>query len=510
MTMDLARPGAGAFAIENGRVVAVGDRQSVLGEAPRGASILDFRDCDVVPGFHDAHTHLSGGALELAGIDLRAAASSGSIAEAVRLADRKLPPGAWVRGFGWDETRWAPGDRPSRSLLDRAAPGRPVLLSRTDVHVVWLNTAALDAVGKLQEGSTGLLRDAEATAARKRVPLPPKHELESMVKGAIEQAARHGITSFEDVVEPWSLPVYQGLASKGDLRLRVGAWLPLETEDAEAAEWRRRYPSDDPRLSCSVRKVFLDGTLGARTAALRSVYSDDPSTAGSLLEEPDELVDRMRRLAGGGWAMAVHAVGDRAVDVALDLLRGLPRPPHGRRHRIEHAQLVSSTAIERMVASDLVVSVQPAHWLEDRRWIARRVGSAREAWLYPWRRLVDAGVAVALGSDWPVASLDPRVTLAVAVRGGRSREEWRVRPGPPPGREGELLDFQEALAAYTTGPARASGDEDRGILREGSRADFVVIAPSGPGGTGDPEGWSVRATYVAGQRVWPDPEPSEV
>ena len=510
VTMDLARPRARAFAVSRGRILAVGEFDDVAAVVPGGTPRVDLREFDVFPGLHDAHTHLSGGALERVGLDLRAATSSAEVGRAVRTGARGLPEGTWVRGFGWDDTRWAPGDRTTRGILDMAAGRRPVLLGRVDGHVAWANAAALEAVGGDPRETTGLLRDAAADAARRRVPLPDTTTLAAHVAAVLEEASRFGITSLEDVVEPWSLGVYERLLSNRRLPIRIGAWLPVHAEDEEAEALRRLHPPRHPWLSCGVRKVFLDGTLGSRTAALHHPYADDPETTGVLREDPERLATRLRSLAGDDWAIALHAVGDRATGIALDLLRGLPQAGAGRRHRIEHAQVVSPTDIDRLASSRAVVSLQPAQWVDDRRWLAARIGRGRDVWVHPWRRLVLAGVAVAFGSDWPVAPLDPRVALAAAVRGGRSWEESRHLSGPPAGREGELLDFEEALAAYTVGPARAAGDERRGALREGARGDFVAVRATGPGGTEDPEGWSVVATYVAGRRAWPDPEPAEV
>lgn len=492
-TMDLARPHARALAVRGGLVVAVGTEAEAASSVPPGSPRIGFDDLDVIPGFHDAHTHLSGGAAALAGLDLRSAPSSAAIVEAVRREASRLGPAAWVRGFGWDESRWTPGDRPTRDALDAASPGRPVLLSRVDGHATWGNALALRAAGFDPAEPSGILRELEAEAARRSAPLDPPGVLADRVASRLEEAARFGITSLEDVVEGWSLPVYRRLLAEGRLRLRVGAWLPVEADDEEAEAWLRLHPPDHPRLSCGVRKAFLDGSLGSRTAALRSPYADAPHTRGALRDDLAALRGCLEDLAARGWAVALHAVGDRAVGAAIDLLRGLPLPGGGRRHRIEHAQVVAAADLERLAASDAVVSLQPAQWTEDRTWLSARLGSGGDSWVHPWRRLVRAGAAIAFGSDWPVAPLDPRAALAAVVRGG-------------PGRDGETLDLETALAAYTAGPARAAGDARRGVLREGARADFTVIADRGPAGRRDPRRLEVHATYVDGRRVWPEPE----
>jgi hypothetical protein len=491
--MDLARPYARALAVSGGLVVAVGTEDEASSSVPAGTPRIDLDLCEVIPGFHDAHTHLSGGAEALAGLDLRNAPDSAAVVEAVRKEALRLEPSAWVRGFGWDETRWPPHDRPTRDALDAAAPGRPVLLSRVDGHTTWGNARALRASGFDPEEPTGILREADAAAARRSVPLPPPAVLADRVAGRLEEAARFGITSLEDIVEDWSLPIYRRLLADGRLRLRVGAWLPVETGDEEAEEWLRLQPPQHPHLSCGVRKGFLDGSLGSRTAALRSPYADAPYTRGGSRADLAALEERLSGLAARGWAVALHAVGDRAVAAAIDLLRGLPLPGAGRRHRIEHAQVVAPADLERLAASEAVVSVQPAQWAADRGWLSLRLGRRRDSWVHPWRRLVRAGAVVAFGSDWPVGPLDPREALSAAVRGG-------------PGRDGETLDLETALAAHTVGPARAWGDARRGVLREGARADFTVLTDRGPVGSRDPRRFEVCATYVDGRCVWPDRE----
>lgn len=496
-TMDLARPHARALAVSGGLVVAVGTEEEAASSVPAGAPRVDFEGSEIIPGFHDAHTHLSGGAEALSGLDLRTARDSAAVVEAVRLEASGLEPSAWVRGFGWDESRWPPGDRPTREALDAASPRRPVLLSRADGHATWGNARALRAAGFDPAEPTGILREAEAAAARRSAPLPPPGVLADRVARRLEEAARYGITSLEDVVEDWSLPIYRRLLEEGRLRLRVGAWLPVEADDEAAEEWLRLHPPDHPSLSCGVRKAFLDGSLGARTAALRSPYADAPHTRGFLRDDLAALRERLEGLAARGWAVALHAVGDRAVAAAIDLLRGLPLPGGGRRHRIEHAQVVAPADLERLAASEAVVSLQPAQWTEDRAWLSARLGKRRDSWVHPWRRLVRAGAVVAFGSDWPVAPLDPFEALAAAVRGG-------------PGRDGETLELETALAAHTAGPARAAGDARRGVLREGARADFTVLTDRGPAGSRDPRRFEVRATYVDGCCVWPEPEEPSV
>lgn len=484
------------------RIVAVGDTATVRGLAGSGTECVGLDGAALFPGFHDAHTHLSGGALQAERIDLRQADGAEDAAERVARAARERPRSAWVRGWGWDQSRWPGGGWPNRAILDRAVPEHRVVLSRIDGHAVWANAPALHALG-LPHDSTepgfppGILVEEHAEQALARIPV----EGESTRRGALERAlaalGRVGITAVEDVCEPWSIPVYASLAEERRLPARVSLWLPFDLEDSQAAEWRRRHPPGDPWLAVGTRKIFLDGTLGARSAALEEPYCDEPGSGGRLRVDPGQLLRDARETDAEGWALALHAIGDRALRLALDVLGALPRASRSMPHRIEHLQVVAPADLPRLASTGAVASVQPVHLVDDAAWVEARLGPRRAARSYPLRSLLREGVPLALGTDWPVAPMDPLLGLVAAS----SFRAARMVPDPA-----EALSVEEAIRAYSAGSARARGAGGvLGRIAPGFLADMVVLSDDPTSVPAQEIGERVRvvATYVGGRRVFP-------
>ncbi len=513
-------PPATALAILGERIAAVGSDDEVRALAGPGTVRVDLGGAVVVPGFHDGHLHLAAGSAERSRLDLRNSGSAVEAASLVRERARSLREGSWIRGYGWDQTRWRESGFPSRQLLDEAAPRHPVFLSRVDGHAAWLNTAALHALdisrstpdppgGAILKDPgtgdpTGILLERAMETALERLPGEGEEERRRGLLEMLRELARNGITSVEDVVPAWAVPLYARLLGEGELTVRVSAWLPVEHDRKEAIEWRERYPAGHPWLSVATLKIFLDGTLGSRTAALLDPYADEPASRGLLRMEPAELSEAVSRAEAEGWAVAIHALGDRAVRAALDALERLPRRARPKPRRIEHAQLVAREDVGRFARAGVVASVQPVHLVEDLPWLASRLGDRRDSLLYPWGSLARAGATLVFGSDWPIAPLDPRRSLHAAVS--------RALPGreaEPFGSE-ERLAAEQALLAHTAAPAAAAGREgDLGVLRAGALADFVLL-------DGDPLrvpagellAVSVLETWVGGRRVHPEAAPT--
>jgi predicted amidohydrolase YtcJ len=494
---------AEALAVAAGRILASGTNDEMRALANRGTAIEGLDGGVVVAGFHDAHLHLSAGSLALAGLDLRGCGSAEAVAERVRSRAAELPSSAWIRGWGWDHSRWEGSGWPDKSLLDRAAPDHPVFLSRIDGHAAWLSSRALREVGieetppdsdggeivrDPESGSvTGILLERERDRALALLPSASEQERRCAVEEGLARLRGVGVTSIEDVTAPWALETYARLRDDGRLTARVSAWLPLELDRAEAEALRRRFPPTDPWLSVGTLKVFLDGTLGSRSAAMLEPFADDPGNLGGLRVDRGPLAAQVKRADDDGWTVAMHAFGDRAVRLALDVLESLPSRPRPRPHRIEHVQVVAEPDLRRLGACGAVASIQPVHFTEDRHWIESRLGARRAARAYPWRSLLQRGVSLAIGTDWPVAPLDPLRGLDAATKGRA--------PASP-----ETLTLGEAWAAYTVGPASAAGREgELGTLEPGRRADFALLSD-------DPRkaplsSVQVTRTYVDGRRV---------
>jgi len=492
-----------ALAVAAGRVLAWGTDDEMRALANRGTTIDSLDGGVVVSGFHDAHLHLAAGSLALAGLDVRECTSADAVAERVRARAATSPSGAWIRGWGWDHSRWEGGGWPDKALLDRAAPDHPVFLSRIDGHAAWLSSRGLREVGIDETASDSdggeIVRDPESGSlkgillerARDRalalLPSASDQEQRCAVEEGLARLRRVGVTSIEDVTEPWALETYARLRDGGRLTARVSAWLPLGLDRAEAEALRRRFPPTDPWLAVGTLKVFLDGTLGSRSAAMVEPFADDPGNLGGLRVDPGRLAAEVRRADDDGWTVAMHAIGDRAVHLALDVLENLPPRPRPRPHRVEHLQVVAEGDLRRLAGCGAVASIQPVHFTEDRHWIEKRLGARRACLAYPWRSLLQRGVLVAIGTDWPVAPLDPLRGLEAATKGR----------GPS---SREALTLGEAFEAYTLGPARAAGREsDLGTLGPGCHADFAVLSD-------DPRevplsSVRVTRTYVDGRRV---------
>jgi predicted amidohydrolase YtcJ len=374
--------------------------------------------------FRDAHTHLAAGAADLHDLDLRGQPAPEELAAAVAEAARKLPPGGWIRGWGWGGTA-SPAD---------VAPAHKVFLARRDGHAAWVNPLGRAELGL--SGDEPVVSDAAFDAARLRLPERSIAFRSAALRSRLAELRERRIDAVDDMVEAWAPDVYASFRDRGELQVSIGMWLPEEIVDSDAERLRRAFPARDPRLAVRGIKIFLDGTLEARTAALSRPYADDPGNSGTLRVGEQEIPERVARWAARGWPVALHAIGDRAVTLALGALEGAKRPDFGR-HRIEHAQVVRRCDLPRFAAAGIVASVQPGHWLDDRGWIAARLGDRAELVVHPLASFARSGGAMVFGSDWPVSTWDPAAILAAAT---------------DPERGDEALAAADAFAWYTSGP----------------------------------------------------------
>ena len=467
-----------ALLLAAGRVVARGAFDDLRRRDP-GAGILDLRGCTLTPGLTDAHIHLVEWALARGHADLAGAASP---ADAARTAARHAagtPDRPWVLGGGWEPHGWT--DPPHRDLLDDLIPDRPAALRSHDLHSVWANGAALRVAGITAstpdpEGGrierddrgepTGVLRENAQALVLSRVPPPAEVDRRNAVLEGQRILHRMGVTGVH-CVEPDSLGTLESIRGGGDLRLRVLQALPYDKlEDAIRLGLRSGFGGDWIRIGGI--KLFLDGALGSRTALLRAPYEGTDDRGVATLPA-DAFREAVRRGAAAGLAMTVHAIGDAAVDLALDVLAGEGAALEGPiPHRIEHVQLVAPERLGDAGAAGIVCSVQPSHLMTDWRAADRHWGDrARTA--YPFRSLAAGGAILAFGSDAPVEPPDPRHALYAATTrldlAGEPGEGWFPR---------ERIASGDALAACTTGPAAAAGDRRQGRLEPGSFADVVA------------------------------------
>jgi predicted amidohydrolase YtcJ len=377
----------------------------------------------------DAHTHLAAGAADLLDLDLREVRDPEAMATAIRRACLSAAPSHFIRGWGWDGVI-EPAD---------VAPRHSVFLARRDGHAAWVNNAARALLGL--DPKAAVVTEKAFDAARLLIPARSLAERMTALRPRLSELSRLGIDAVDDMVEAWAPEVYARLRDGGELPIAIGMWLPEDLAESDAEKIRREFPADDPRVATRGIKIFLDGTLGARTAALSFPYADDASTSGELRIASNEIPERVARWASRGWPVALHAIGDRAVTLALDALERVPRPSAGA-HRIEHAQVVLRLDLPRFARSGVVASVQPGHWRDDRTWLAARLGDRPEVLVHPLASFARAGVTMVFGSDWPVSNWNPSEILASAT---------------DPDRGDEALDAGGAASWYTSGrDARAN------------------------------------------------------
>ena len=512
-TNDPARPRAEAVLVEGATILAVGDFAELEAEATsRGAAILDWRDACVLPGLTDAHAHLVGLGQTRETVDLRGLTSVDAIVARLR---ERAPPEGWILGRGWDQNLWG-GAMPTAAQLDAAFPERPVWLRRIDGHAGWANSVVmkLTQIGADTPDPEGgeILREAEARAATGvlvdnamdlvPVPEPTSADLERWLVAATAEAASLGLTGVHEMgYGPGVHQVFASLAGTGRLPIRVHGYASEGWWTAGIGDLPPMPVQPGDRYVLAGVKVYVDGALGSRGAALIEPYSDRPDHRGALMHEPAQFVELVEGVLSRGFQVASHAIGDLGnrtiIDAYVEALRRQPLPDP--RLRIEHVQIIDLADIARMAELGLVASMQPTHATSDMPWAEARVGPSRLAGAYAWRRMLDAGVPLAFGSDFPVERPSPLLGLYAAVT--RQDLEGRPEGGWLPDQRVELAS---ALAGFTSGAAYAAHRDDHlGRIAPGFRADLTCLS-------GDPFAiearelpeLDVRATMVDGELVF--------
>lgn len=483
-----------AFAVKDGRFVAVGTNDEIQKYKGKKTAIIDLHGKFVMPGFNDAHTHFGDGGRQLVNVDLDGTRSLEEMKQ--RIADRAkvTAAGEWLQGAGWDHTKWASGKLPTRQDLDEVTAGHPAFFDRTDGHIAIANSAALAAAhvdknteppfgGAIDHDAqgepTGILREGAKALVTKAIPARTPSQRRKGIELVLVDAAKHGLTSIQDFSDWEDFLVYEELEGEGKLSVRIAEWLPFTQSLSVLEAHRAHHPASDPMLHTTMLKGFMDGSLGSRTAALSRPYSDDPNNSGLLQFDPETLNKLAVERVADGFQMGFHAIGDKAVEMALDAFDVAQRYAHdhnsnGRdvhdlRFRIEHSQVLSSDQFQRYKELGVIASMQPNHLLTDMNWALDRLGQDRAKYSYDWRDFLDAGVPLAFGTDYPVEPLTPFRGMYAAVT--RQNEDG-TREYFPSGR----LSIDEAITAYTEGSAYAEFEEkDKGHIAPGMLADFVVL-----------------------------------
>lgn len=487
-TMEPAAPEAAAVAVRSGRLVYVGEAAGAR-EALRGAGTvreIDLGGRRVVPGLTDAHIHFKWFAESLRAVDVE----TGTLEEAVaRVRERAAtaPAGQWITGTGWNHNVWGTGSLPNFQLLDRAAPRNPVALQAKSGHATWVNSLALERAGvrldtpdpeggKIVHGKDGLpsgiLLENAMRLVQAVIPKPSRGELAAMMRDAQSAAHRMGLTGIHDFDNSLALEAFQELEARGELLLRVVKGIPHENLSAAIALGLRSGFGGE-RLTLGPVKMFADGALGPQTASMLAPYEGTWSTGIPTLTE-EQIYEDAARANAAGIACAVHAIGDAACHVVLNAYQKVRETVPGAaalRNRIEHVQLLHPGDIGRLAQWGIIASMQPVHATSDMV-IAERHWGARCTGAYAWKSLLDAGTALAFGSDCPVEVADPLVGIHAAV----TRRRADGSPGPDGWRPEQRLTVEQALRCYTRGAACAAGREtDLGSIAPGKLADFTVL-----------------------------------
>ncbi|GAB3343308.1 amidohydrolase [Marilutibacter aestuarii] len=521
-TMEADAPRVQAIAFDgSGRILGTGPAEALAARYP-DAEPLDLGEATVVPGLIDAHGHVAGLGMTKLTADLVGTRDKSEVLARLRAFARDLPAGTWLIGRGWDQNDWPERDFPTAADLDAAFPDRAVWLERIDGHAGWANSVAMRAVtrdlaGDWQPEGGRIVRDAngqptgifvDAASALVDAARPPLDEAlaeRALVLG-MQDAVAHGLTGAHDAgVDLAGLERYRRLADRGALPMRITA-MAAGDGDALAALCRDglyRHPSG--RLQMRTVKVYADGALGSRGAALLADYSDDAGNRGLMVTSPEGLHEVARKAMDCGVQVATHAIGDRGNHEVLEAYADVlgDRRDGEHRWRIEHAQVLAAEDLPRLARMHVIASMQPTHATSDMPWAEDRLGPARIVGAYSWRQLRDSGTRLALGSDFPVESVDPRLGLHAAT----TRSDAQ---GLPVGgwRPEEKLTAFEALRGFTLDAAFAGFAENEvGSLAAGKRADFVVLAEDPLAiAPADLRELTVLATYVDGQAVYRRPE----
>jgi predicted amidohydrolase YtcJ len=516
-TGDSAAPWAAGLAISADTVAAVGDSASIARYAGAGTRVLANGAAMVVPGFMDGHTHFTDGGFQLARLDLRSANTPEEFIARLKAFTLERRPGEWILGGDWDHERWPGAPLPRREWIDSVTQNNPVFVYRLDGHMGLANSAALraaklsratrDIVGGVivrdpRSGEpTGVLKDMAMGPVERAIPAPTDAQRDAALRRALVYAASKGVTAFAHVsVVPADLGTYQRAKAAGVLTARAALYFPLDGWRAVADTVKALGRGDDWVWIGGV-KGYVDGSLGSTTALFYAPYEDDPTTSGVLITPEDSLRAWVGAADSAGLQVAVHAIGERANGLILDIYDSVARAhgPRDRRFRVEHAQHLRRQDIERIARSGVVASMQPYHAIDDGRWAEKRIGPERIKTTYAFRSLLDLKAHLAFGSDWTVAPIDPLLGIYAAVT--RRTLDGRHPGGWVPE---EKISVEEALRAYTGGNAYGVFAEGtRGRLAPGYKADLVLldqdltrIAPEAI------ERTAVRVTVVGGRVVY--------
>ncbi|MCX7639572.1 MAG: amidohydrolase [Pyrinomonadaceae bacterium] len=487
-TMDESKSEAQALAVSGNKIIIVGTNEEVKPLVGEKTRVIDAQGKLILPGFNDAHLHFMEGGASLASVDLRDAASPEEFVRRIKEYAEKLPKGRWILQGNWDHEKWSPSILPTKEMIDPVTPNNPVFIQRLDGHMALANSLALKLAGvdkntKDVEGGeivrdaegnpTGILKDAAMNYVYRVIPEPSFEEKLEMAEAATNYAASLGVTSVQDMSAGTDVGVYQELLRRGKLKTRIYAVSPLPDWE----RWKRtgiQYAFGNEMLRVGGLKGFADGSLGASTAWFFESYLDRPNYTGLASDEMPKMYERVKGADKAGLQVMIHAIGDRANDEILKIYEAVEKEngSRDRRFRIEHAQHLNENLIKRFAKQRVIASMQPFHVIDDGRWAWKRLDEKRLKGTYAFRSLLDSGAILAFGTDWPVALLNPMMTIYAAVP-RRTLDDKNPNGWIPE----QKITVEETVKAYTLGSAYAEFQENvKGTISVGKLADFVMLS----------------------------------
>ncbi|HSP33614.1 MAG TPA: amidohydrolase [Thermoanaerobaculia bacterium] len=505
----------GAVYVVNGIVRETGAAAGIRRAHPN-ARVVDATGATILPGLTDAHAHLYGLGLALDEVDLTGTTSYEEVLSRTEQRAAKTPPNEWVMGRGWDQTRWPVKEFPTVRPLDAAVSDRPVYLTRVDGHAGLANSAAMKLAGVsaatpdphggriIRDASgnpTGVFVDAAQDLIERVIPAATHEQVKRRVIAAAQNIASFGLTEIHDAGEGADvIRAVQELIDEHRFPIRL--YLMISDNDALENEWFARGPlvGYGGRLTIRSVKMYADGALGSRGAALLEPYSDDPTNSGLVISTVDRMTDVARRARLAGFQVNTHAIGDRGVRNVIDAYEAAGvMPPN--RWRIEHFQVVAPPDFARVAHDGIIASMQPTHATSDMRWAENRLGPERIKGAYAWRTVLNSGARLALGSDFPVEDVNPWFGIDSAV----TRQDHSGNP-PAGWYPEQKLTLAEAIRGFTLDAAYAAFEEtSRGTIEPGKLADFTIV-DGDPYTTATPLfQMKTRMTVVGGEVVYSPP-----
>jgi hypothetical protein len=519
-TGDTTKPWVTAVAIAGDSVVATGDSAVLARLAGPQTTIISGAGGLVVPGLMDEHVHFLSGGYQLSSVDLRDATSPQEFVGRIKAFAAERKPGEWILGGDWDHEKWPGAPLPTRQWIDSVTPRNPVFVSRLDGHMALANTLALKAAGITRSSAdipggtivrdfrthepTGVLKDNAQDPVYSSIPATTPEQDDAALRRALEFVASKGVTGVSAVSSPWNeVAAFKRARAAGTLTLRVSIYPSLGDWHRVADTLNADGPGDDWIRLAGV-KGFMDGSLGSTTAWFFEPYTDDPTTSGLSVTPVDSMRAWIGAADSAGLQVVVHAIGERANATLIDIYDSVATAhgPRDRRFRIEHAQHLRASDVERMARLGIMASMQPYHVIDDGRWAEKRLGPVRVHDAYVFRSLLDHKVHLGFGSDWTVAPIDPILGLFAAVT-------RRTLDGKNPGGwlPDQKISLEEALHSYTAEDAYGVfAERTRGRLTPGRKADLVIIdrdLSAIPPETIDQA--AVRLTMVGGKVVFRAP-----